>query len=57
MDALQAFKNVESYPKEIIPGQIYVDVKRNAVLIPNTPTTFIPFHVQTIKNVSVNSQG
>jgi nucleosome binding factor SPN SPT16 subunit len=52
MDTLQAFKNVESYPKELVPGQIFVDVKRSAVLIPNSPTTFIPFHFSTIKSAS-----
>jgi nucleosome binding factor SPN SPT16 subunit len=57
MDTLQAFKNVDQYPKDIVPGQIYVDVKRNAVLIPNSPTTFIPFHVSTIKSVSDTGQG
>jgi nucleosome binding factor SPN SPT16 subunit len=57
MDTLQAFKSVEQYPKDIVPGQIYVDVKRNAVLIPNSPTTFIPFHVSTIKSVSDTGQG
>lgn len=57
MDTLQAFKSVESYPKEIIPGQIFVDVKRCAVLIPNSPTTFIPFHVSTIKSASDSVQG
>jgi len=57
MDTLQAFKNTDSYPKDIVPGQIYVDTKRNAVLIPNTQTTFIPFHVSTIKSVSDNIQG
>jgi len=57
MDTLQAFKSIDSYPKDIVPGQIYVDVKRNAVLIPNSPTTFIPFHVSTIKSVSDTVQG
>jgi nucleosome binding factor SPN SPT16 subunit len=52
MDTLQAFKNVDQYPKDLVPGQIYVDVKRNAVLVPNSATTFIPFHVSTIKSVS-----
>ncbi len=57
MDTLQAFKNVDQYPKDLVPGQIYVDVKRNAVLVPNSATTFIPFHVSTIKSVSDTTQG
>ena len=57
MDTLQAFKSVDMYPKDVVPGQIYVDVKRNAVLVPNSPTTFIPFHIGTIKSVSDTVQG
>ena len=57
MDTLQAFKSIDQYPKDITPGQIYVDVKHNAVLIPNSPTTWIPFHVSTIKSVSDTVQG
>ena len=51
------YKNIEAYPKDIVPGQIYVDVKKNAVLIPNSTTTFIPFHISTIKSVSDTVQG
>lgn len=57
MDTLQAFKTMEHYPKDLVPGQIYVDTKRFAVLIPNSPTTFVPFHVSTIKSVSDMIQG
>ena len=57
METLQAFKSVDAYPKDIVPGQIYVDTKRNAVLIPNSPKTFIPFHVSCIKSVSDTVQG
>lgn len=34
-----------------------MDMKRNAVLIPNGPQSFIPFHVSTIKSVSDTVQG
>ena len=57
MDTIQAFKSVDQYPKDIVPGQIYVDMKRFAVLIPNSPETFIPFHVSCIKSVSDMIQG
>jgi len=57
MAELSCYKNIDSYPKDIVPGQIYVDVKRNTVLIPNSPTTFMPFHVSTIKSVSDTVQG
>jgi nucleosome binding factor SPN SPT16 subunit len=54
MDLLNAYKDPSSYPKDLIPGQIYVDLKKSAILIPNTPQTFIPFHVSTVKSVSDN---
>ena len=48
---------MKEYPKDIIPGKIYVDQKRHAVLIPNSPNTWIPVHVSTIKSVSDTVQG
>lgn len=57
MDKLQAFKSQDQYPKDLVPGQIFVDVRRNAVLIPNGPKSFIPFHISTIKSVSDTVQG
>jgi nucleosome binding factor SPN SPT16 subunit len=29
-------------------------MKKSAILIPNTPQTFIPLHVSTVKSVSDN---
>lgn len=52
MDTIQAYRSVKEYPKELQPGKIFVDVKRQTVLIPNTPTTWIPVHIGTIKSVS-----
>lgn len=57
MDTFTAYKSLKDFPKDIVPGQIYVDMQHQAVLIPNTPTTFIPFHVSTIKSVSDTVQG
>ena len=57
MDTLLAYKSNKDYPKDMVPGQIYVDMKKNAVLIPNSASTFIPFHVSTIKSVSNTTQG
>jgi nucleosome binding factor SPN SPT16 subunit len=54
MDLLNAYKDPSAYPKDLIPGQIYVDMKKSAILIPNTPQTFIPLHVSTVKSVSDN---
>ena len=57
MDTLNSYKTVKDFPKDIVPGQIFVDMKHNSVLVPNSPTTFIPFHVSTIKSVSDTIQG
>ena len=57
METIQAWKHVKDYPKDLQYGKIYVDVKRHAVLIPNSQTTWIPIHVSTIKSVSDTVQG
>ena len=57
MDTLVAYKSKKDYPKDLTPGQIYVDMRKHAVLIPNSATTHIPLHVGTIKNVSDTAQG
>ena len=57
MDTLVAYKSRKDFPKDLVPGQIYVDMRRHAVLIPNSPTTHIPLHVGTIKSVSDTVQG
>ena len=57
MDTLVAYRSKKDFPKDLVPGQIYVDMRRHAVLIPNSPTTFIPLHVGTIKSVSDTVQG
>ena len=57
MDTLKSYSSLSNYPKDIVPGQIYVDMKRHAILVPNSQSTFIPFHVSTIKSISANVQG
>lgn len=52
MDTYISYKSAKDFPKDLVPGQIFVDMKHNAVLVPNSSTTFIPFHVSTIKSVS-----
>jgi nucleosome binding factor SPN SPT16 subunit len=32
-------------------------MNKHCVLVPNTPTTFIPFHISTIKSCSETTQG
>ena len=57
MDTLVAYKSRKDFPKDLVPGQIYVDMRRHAVLIPNSPNTFIPLHVGAIKSVSDKQEG
>jgi nucleosome binding factor SPN SPT16 subunit len=57
MDTFNSYKSVKDFPKDLVPGQIFVDMQHQTVLIPNTPTTWIPFHVSTIKSVSPDVQG
>ena len=57
MDTLVAYKSRKDFPKDLVNGQIYVDMRRHAVLIPNSATTHIPLHVGTIKSVSDTVQG
>ncbi len=57
MDTILAYRSQKDYPKDLQPGKIYVDKRRYAVLIPNTPTTWIPVHINTIKSVSDTLQG
>ena len=57
MDTLQAYRSMKDFPSELQPGKIFVDMKRHAVLIPNSATTWIPVHISTIKSVSDTLQG
>jgi len=57
MSTIQAFKTSKEYPKELAYGKICVDMKRFAVLIPNSATTWIPIHISAIKSVSDTVQG
>ena len=57
MDKYEAYKSASDFPSDLKPGQIYVDMKKQCVLIPNSPTTFIPLHISTIKSLSEGTQG
>ena len=57
MNTLVAYKSPSEIPKDYRPGKIYVDVNKHAVLIPNSPTSFIPVHVGCIKSVSDSVQA
>jgi nucleosome binding factor SPN SPT16 subunit len=46
-----SYKTVNDYPKDVKRNRIYVDTKRETVLLPINGT-HVPFHIATIKNVS-----
>lgn len=54
MGNVQAYNSEKSFPKDIKPGQLYVDDKADCILVPVNQNSFVPFHVATIKNVSTN---
>ena len=57
MDKIAAYRSMKEFPKDLQPGKIFVDMKKHAVLIPNSATSWIPVHVSTIKSVSDTVQG
>ena len=62
MDTLVAYKSKKDYPKDLTPGQIYVDMRKHAVLIPNSATTHIPLNatapkVEKIRRPSISAAG
>ena len=53
MARIRSYPNPEQVPmKKIKPGQLYVDLEHETVLVPVKPAVFAPFHISTIKNVS-----
>lgn len=56
MDDYIAYKSPEDYPTSLKPRQIYVDMDKEAVLLPinGVPT---PFHIAMIKNVGKIEEG
>lgn len=50
---MRAYKDLSEYPRNGRKDQIHVDMDREVVLIPIN-NTIIPFHISTVKNVSIN---
>mmetsp|Transcript_39635 Transcript_39635/g.38174 ORF Transcript_39635/g.38174 Transcript_39635/m.38174 type:complete len:268 (+) Transcript_39635:930-1733(+) len=51
MENICSYPNSNTFPKDIKPGQLFVDKKNSTVLVPIN-NSFVPFHISTIKNVS-----
>ncbi len=50
VEDLQAYRSTEHYPRDMRPHQVFVDMEREAVLLP-IHGMHVPFHISTIKNV------
>lgn len=57
MGTIQSYQNDKQFPKDLKPGQLYVDNNHDTILIPVNQNSFVPFHVATIKNVSSTQEG
>ena len=53
LEKLTAYKDLAEYPKVGRVGLIHVDMDREVVLVPINNTA-VPFHISTVKNVSIN---
>ena len=54
----QSYGNEKQIPKDLKPGLLYVDKQHNTILVPyNNIGAFVPFHVSTIKSVSIKTEG
>ncbi len=57
MANIQSYENERQIPKDFKAGQLYVDNAHDTILIPVNATSFVPFHVSTVKNVSQTQEG
>lgn len=57
MGEIQSYSSDKQFPKDIKPGQLYVDKTHDSILVPINNNSFVPFHVSTIKNVSTTVEG
>lgn len=57
LDELNAYPSPNHYPKELIPGKLYVDNENMAILVPVSKDQMVPFHASIIKNISTNQEG
>lgn len=51
LEKVQAYNHVNQFPEEVKKNQIYVDFKRESVLLP-VNGQHVPIHISVLKNVS-----
>ena len=52
---LQVYRSSEDYPKDVIPNQVRVDMDKECMILPINGQP-VPFHISTIKNVTMPEQ-
>lgn len=57
MENTNSYTNDRQLPKDLKPGQLYVDKAHDTILVPFNNNAFAPFHISTIKNVSTTNEG
>lgn len=57
MENINSYSNEKQLPKDLKPGQLYVDKTHDTILVPFNNNSFAPFHISTIKNVSTTNEG
>jgi nucleosome binding factor SPN SPT16 subunit len=57
MGLIQSYTSIKQFPSDLKRGSLYVDEGNMSILVPISQEQFVPFHISTITNVSINSEG
>jgi nucleosome binding factor SPN SPT16 subunit len=57
LDEVWSYKGEHEFPKDLFKNHIYVDFKRDSLLIPIVKGVMVPVHVSIVKNVSITNEG
>ena len=57
MGLIQSYSSMKRLPPDLKKGSLYVDDQNMTILVPVNYDQFVPFHISTITNVSVNAEG
>lgn len=57
MGDIKSYRNPKEVPANIPPRKIFLDDKRDTILLPIGKKSFAPIHLLLVKNISLTSQG
>lgn len=57
MNEIKSYRNPKELPSDITPKKIYLDEKRDTLLLPVNKKYLIPIHLYLVKNVSLTGEG